>query len=128
MKIIVMLELLCVVVFFGQLLIALETESPEIKSTYLVLYKPGPNWPPEQPVSALPLKEHGKYLLNLYADGKMKSAGPFPGTEGAAVVLEVTDESEAEAIVLEDPAVKSGFFLYEIHMWNLVDWEKYLKK
>jgi len=45
-----------------------------------------------------------------------------------AVVLAVADESEAKAIVTEDPAVKAGIFIYEMHPWELKPWDKYAKK
>lgn len=67
-------------------------------------------------------------MLSLYAKGSMKLAGPLTDNTGGAVVLEVADESEAKAIVAEDPAVKSGIFVYEMHPWELKQWDKYLKK
>ena len=33
--------------------------------------------------------------------------------------MEVVDESAAKAIVTEDPAVKYGVFVYEMHPWEL---------
>ncbi len=99
-----------------------------MKTTFLVVYRPGPAWVEGALVTESPLKEHGKYLLGQFVKGAMKSAGPFEGNSGGAVVLEVADQSEARAIVAEDPAVKTGFFTYEMHQWTLVPWEKYLKK
>jgi uncharacterized protein len=83
---------------------------------------------PGKPAKEQPPKEHGTYLLSLFAKDSMKFAGPFSDDTGAGVVLEVTDEAEARAMVAEDPAVKLGIFLYEIHPWDLVPWESYLKK
>src|SRR5262245_43339159 len=60
---------------------------PAMKSTYLVLYHPGPHWVAGKPIRQQPPKEHGKYLLDLYARGAMKSAGPFEDNTGAAVVI-----------------------------------------
>src|SRR5205085_6777973 len=77
------------------------------KITFLIIYRPGPAWLPERSVSEQPLKEHGKYMLGLYVKGSMKLAGPLTDNAGGAVVLAVADESEAKAIVTEDPAVKS---------------------
>jgi hypothetical protein len=42
------------------------------KTTYLLIYRPGPAWPQGKPVSELPLRDHGKYMLSLYAKGLMK--------------------------------------------------------
>jgi uncharacterized protein len=98
------------------------------KGTYLVLYKPGPAWLTGKSVMEQPLKEHGKYMLNLYMRGAMKLAGPLTDDAGGAVLLEVQDEPEAKAIVTNDPAVKSGIFIYELHPWKLQPWEEFAKK
>src|SRR5262249_43905969 len=102
-------------------------QSPE-KSTFLVIYRPGPGWLQGKPVSEQPLKGHGQYMLSLFEKGFLKFAGPFTDDQGGAVVLEVASEAEAQALVAGDPAVKSGVFIHEIHPWQLVAWEKYVKK
>lgn len=101
---------------------------PAMKPAFLALYRPGPNWVAGKPIREQPPREHGKYLLDLYARGVMKFAGPFDDNTGAAVVVEATDEAEAKALIAADPAVKNGVFAAEIHPWALVPWEKYLKK
>jgi uncharacterized protein YciI len=98
------------------------------KATFLVIYRPGPAWLAGKSVSEQPLKEHGEYMLSLYVRGSMKLAGPLADNAGGAVVLEVADQPEAQAIVAEDPAVKSGIFVYEMHPWELKPWDKYAKK
>jgi len=98
------------------------------KATYLVLYRPGPAWLTGKSVMEQPLKEHGKYMLSLYIKGSMKLAGPLTDDAGGAVLLEVSNEAEAKAIVTNDPAVKSEVFVYEMHPWNLQPWEKFAKK
>ena len=98
------------------------------KATYLVLYRPGPAWLTGKSVMEQPLKEHGKYMLSLYTKGSMKLAGPLTDNAGGAVLLEVSNEAEAKAIVANDPAVKSGVFVYEMHPWKLQPWEKFAKK
>ena len=75
-----------------------------------------------------PLKEHGKYMRSLYIKGSMKLAGPLTDDAGGAVLLEVSDEAEAKAIVANDPAVKSGTFVYEMHPWKLQPWDEFAKK
>jgi uncharacterized protein YciI len=101
---------------------------PAMKSTYLALYRPGPHWVAGKPIREQPPKEHGKYLLDLYARGAMKFAGPFDDNTGAAVVVEAADEAEARALIAADPAIKSGIFSFELHPWALVPWDNYLKK
>jgi uncharacterized protein len=98
------------------------------KVTYLVVYRPGPAWLHGKSVGEQPLKEHGKYMLSLYIKGSMKLAGPLTDNAGGAVLLEVSDEAEAKAIVANDPAIKSGIFVYEMHPWKLQPWDELAKK
>ena len=98
------------------------------KATYLVVYRPGPAWLTGKSVIEQPLKEHGKYMLSLYIKGSMRLAGPLTDNAGGAVLLAVSDEAEAKAIVANDPAVKSGIFVYEMHPWKLQPWEEFAKK
>jgi YCII-related domain len=58
----------------------------------------------------------------------MKLAGPLTDNAGGAVLLEVSDEAEAKAIVANDPAVKSEIFVYEMHPWKLQPWDQLTKK
>jgi uncharacterized protein YciI len=99
-----------------------------VNRSFLVIYRPGPAWVPGKPVTQQPLKEHGKYMLSLYISGSMKLAGPLTDNAGGAVLLDVANESKAKAIVTEDPAVKSGIFVYELHPWELKPWDEYSKK
>ena len=105
-----------------------EKQQIKPKITFLVIYRPGPAWLPGKSVAEQPLKEHGKYMLGLYVKGSMKFAGPLTDNAGGAVVLDVVDESQAKAIVAEDPAIKSGVFVYEMHPWELKPWGDYAKK
>jgi uncharacterized protein YciI len=105
-----------------------QADEPPAKSTYLVIYRAGPAWAPGKRLSELPLKEHGRYMLSLYAKGLLKIASGLGDDTGGAVVLEVVDQAQAEALVADDPAVKTGLFLHELHPWRLVPWEEHLKK
>ena len=105
-----------------------ESQPEKAKETYLVIYRPGPAWLEGKSVFEQPLKEHGKSMLNLYIKGSMKLAGPLTDNAGGAILLVVGQESEAKAIVAEDPAVKSGIFLYEMHPWKLQPWDEFAKK
>ena len=98
-------------------------QEPTTKATYLVIYRPGPGWVTGKSIMEQPLQEHGKYMLSLYMKGSMKLAGPLADDAGGAVLLEVSDEAEAKAIVMKDPAVESGIFVYEMHPWKLQRWD-----
>jgi uncharacterized protein YciI len=101
---------------------------PAVTSSFLVIYRPGPAWVAGKHIREQPPKEHGKYLVELYARGVMKSAGPFEDDTGAAIVLEAADLAQAEALIAGDPAIKARIFTHEIHSWGLVPWDKYVKK
>lgn len=101
---------------------------PTTRATYLVIYRPGPAWLTGKSIMEQPLKEHGKYMLSLYTKGSMRLAGPLTDDAGGAVLLEVFDEAEAKGIVVNDPAVKSGIFVYELHPWKLQPWDELAKK
>lgn len=111
-----------------QLVIADEERPSSEKITFLVIYRQGPAWPQGKGLSDLPLNDHGKYMISLYAKGLMKQAGPLIDDTGGAVILEVSSEAEAKAIVADDPAVKTGLFVHELHPWAPVAWEEYLKR
>jgi uncharacterized protein len=96
-------------------------------TTYLVIYRPGPTWLAGRPVSEQPLKEHGRYMLSLYAKGVMKFAGSFSDDAGGAAVIEADDEDAARALISADPGVVIGAFVTEMHPWALVPWDSYLK-
>jgi uncharacterized protein len=120
---------LTVAFYSSRVLVAADEQQPvAAKTTFLVIYRPGPAWLVGKSVSEQPLKEHGKYMLSLYVKGSMKLAGPLTDNAGGAVLLAVADESEAKAIVIEDPAVKAGIFVYEMHPWELKPWDQYAKK
>jgi len=120
---------LAVLLYSAQSLTAAdEKQQIKPKITFLVIYRPGPAWLAGKSVSEQPLKEHGKYMLGLYVKGSMKFAGPLTDNAGGAVVLEVADESQAKAIVAEDPAIKSGVFICEMHPWELKPWGDYAEK
>jgi uncharacterized protein YciI len=98
------------------------------KTKYLLIYRPGPGWVTGKPLAEQPLKEHGKYMLDLYSKGTIKFAGPFLDDSGGAMMFEAENENDAKAVVASDPAVRSGVFVAELHPWGLVDWEQYVKK
>jgi uncharacterized protein YciI len=99
-----------------------------MKSTYLVVYRPGPAWLTGKPLAEQPLKDHGRYILSLYVKGSLKFAGPFSDNAGGAAAFEAPDEAQARAVVAADPAVTAGVFVAELHPWDLVDWERRVKK
>lgn len=99
-----------------------------MKRFFLIIYRPGPAWKAGIPASVQPPPEHGRYLLDLYKQGYLRSAGPFDDDTGAALVLEAFDEDQTKALVNADPAIVQAVFTAEIHPWALIPWERYLNQ
>jgi len=90
--------------------------------SYLCVYRPGPRWLPGKPLSEQPLREHGRYMLDLYKRGVMRLAGRFADGSGGAMLFGADDDASAKAIVEADPAVVADTFVYELKQWAFVDW------
>ena len=117
-----------VAVLAGCAAAAAQDTPPRAKTTYLVVYRPGPSWVAGKPLAEQPLKEHGRYMIELYGKGTLKFAGPFLDDSGGAMVFEAASEADAKAIVAADPAVVNGIMIGDLRPWRIVDWEPYLKK
>lgn len=96
--------------------------------SYLCVYRPGPRWLPGKPLSEQHLREHGRYMLDLYKRGVMRIAGGFADNSGGAMMFGADDDASAQSIVAADPAVVAGTFTYELRQWAFVDWAAIVKK
>lgn len=96
--------------------------------SYLCVYRPGPRWLAGKPLAEQPLREHGRYMLDLYKRGVMRLAGRFADGSGGAMLFGADDDRSAQAIVAADPAVVAGTFAYELRQWAFVDWAALVKK
>jgi uncharacterized protein YciI len=96
--------------------------------SYLCVYRPGPHWLPGKPLSEQPLREHGRYMLDLYKRGVMRMAGRFADGSGGAMLFGADDDASAQAIVAADPAVVAETFTYELRQWAFVDWASLAKR
>jgi uncharacterized protein YciI len=93
------------------------------KPSYLCVYRPGAKWLPGKPLSEQPLREHRRYMLDLYRRGVMRLAGRFADGSGGAMLFGADDDASAQAIVAADPAVVAQTFAYELRQWAFVDWQ-----
>ena len=96
--------------------------------SYLCVYRPGPRWLPGKPLAEQPLREHGRYMLDLYKRGVMRMAGRFADGSGGAMLFGADDDASAQAIVAADPAVVAEIFTYELRQWAFVDWASLAKR
>jgi uncharacterized protein len=87
------------------------------KQYILMLYNEGPNrnQPPEE-AEKLQM-EHLHYLFSLRADGKLLLNGPVTDDSALAGIgiFNLTDIKEVEKLASEDPAVKAGRLVFELH-------------
>ena len=103
-------------------------QEPSKQPSYLCVYRPGPRWLPGKPLSEQPLREHGRYMLDLYKRGVMRMAGRFADGSGGAMLFGADDDASAQAIVAADPAVVAETFTYELRQWAFVDWASLAKR
>jgi uncharacterized protein YciI len=96
--------------------------------SYLCVYRPGPRWLAGKPLAEQPLREHGRYMLDLYKRGVMRMAGRFADGSGGAMLFGADDDASAQGIVAADPAVVAQTFAYELRQWAFVDWASLAKK
>ncbi|WP_331067858.1 hypothetical protein [Steroidobacter sp.] len=97
-------------------------KQPRGPGLYLAVYRPGPGWIEGQPTASQPLREHGRYILNLHLQGRLRLAGGFPDDGGAAAFEAESDEA-AQAIIAADPAVKSRVMQCTLRRWSVQDWD-----
>jgi len=103
-------------------------QATSTQPSYLCIYRPGPRWLPGKALSEQPLREHGRYMLDLYKRGVMRLAGRFADGSGGAMLFGANNDASAQAIVAADPAVVAETFTYELRQWAFVDWESMLKR
>ncbi len=89
------------------------------KQYTVFLYKAGPHR--DQPAAEADQiqMEHLRYLFQLRAEGKLViNGGVMDETELKGVgVFNTTDIEEVKRLLEDDPAIKAGRVIYEIHPW-----------
>ncbi len=88
--------------------------------TIAVLYKRGPNWVGDLPLSAQPLQAHVAYLTTLHRCGQLSMGGPFADGSGGLVLLTVDSIGLAEELIAHDPAVVQGILSAAVHAWDRI--------
>lgn len=85
---------------------------------FMIRYRPGTAYRPETPLLQQDLRAHGRYMQELTQRGIILAAGPTMAEPGGLVLLQAADMAEARALMMADPAVRSGLFLGEISDWR----------
>ncbi len=95
---------------------------PRLVKYYMAFLKKGPKWdtpPPKAELDELG-KGHMGHLVAMHAAGKLLLAGPF-GDNGdirGILIFKGTDSmEEMKAFAEQDPTVKAGRMIVEIHPW-----------
>ncbi len=84
------------------------------KNYCIVLLKHGPNW--NMPGAEKIIWEHGRRNFKLKMSGDLPIVCPVTdGSELSGVGIFNTTADELKVIMDEDPGVKEGLFIYEIH-------------
>jgi uncharacterized protein YciI len=104
------------------LTLAQEKKEPQSKLVQfqMALLKKGPKWTGTQtPETQHILHQHLVNVLALLDSGKAVAAGPFgDDTDLAGIfILRASSPEEAKTWVDNDPAVKAGLFVAEMHPW-----------
>lgn len=101
---------------------AQQKEEPKFKLVqfHMALLRKGPKWTGAQtPETQHILHQHLVNVLALLDSGKAVAAGPFgDDTDLAGIfILRASSAEEAKTWVDNDPAVKAGLFVAEMHPW-----------
>ena len=94
--------------------------SPTMITYYLGVLRKGPSWSAEQtPELQALLEGHLEHLRKMRAGGKLVLAGPLTDDQDlrGILIFKVTSREEAVALESDDPAVKAGRFVLEVHPW-----------
>ena len=94
-------------------------EKFEMKEYYLVFLKEGSHRNQDSATAADIQSRHLEYLTKMYDDDKMSICGPLMDENDikGMCVYHVGSIDEAKRLAEDDPAVKSGRLIVEVHPW-----------
>ena len=90
-----------------------------IRQYWFVMLLKGENRTQDSIAAAKIQDGHMANIRRLYADGKLKVAGPF-GDEGiwrGIFIFDCETKEEVEQLLNTDPAIAAGRLAYELHPW-----------
>lgn len=97
----------------------LDPAKVEMKTYYLVLLKKGPNRSQDSLTVAKIQEGHMAHIRKMAETGKMCLAGPLMDDQDirGICVYNVNSAEEASRLANDDPAIKSGRLIAEVHPW-----------
>lgn len=84
---------------------------------FAIVYRAGPAWKPGVPMKDQGLRDHFYYVKALHERGDIVYAGAM-GPDGGLMIFHAGDQTAAEAIMANDPAVKTGVFLADVRRYT----------
>ena len=100
------------------------TNPPDVKPAasglplYLFLYRPGPAWKADRPMTEQGLGPHFRYLKGLLEQGRLFGAGPLLDNDGGLAIVRAANLEDARAMLAADPAIASRIFEADVHVWD----------
>ena len=94
--------------------------APEMATYYFGMLVKGPNWTPDPTPELQKLQEeHLAHIRSMAKTGKLVVAGPLSdnGFIRGILIFKTATLEEAEALAANDPVVKAGRLVAEIHPW-----------
>lgn len=93
---------------------AQDPSAPPANKLFAVEFRVGPNWVADKPPGEQAhFRDHSANLRRLREEGILVLGARY--SDKGLVVLSAPSESAARALIDEDPAVKYGIFIYELH-------------
>jgi hypothetical protein len=88
---------------------------------FVVIYTPGSAWLPGKSFTEQPfLREHGRYMHQLFADKRLIMGARFLDNQGGLGMLDVASVAQAYEILAHDPAVLAQSLEAHVHPCHVV--------
>ncbi len=92
-----------------------------MRQRLLVTFRNGPSWVAGRTTREQPdWDKHADFIDELVERGTMVMGGPFDDYSGAMILLEGVGADEARSILVDDPFILNGVFVFdEIREWTM---------
>lgn len=101
-----------------------EEEGASVQGLFIISFSTGPGWRAGEPMSRQPgMREHGAYMAQLFAEGRLYAGGPYMRDDGAEMgeggmmIVRASSREEVERILAIDPAITGGLFVAHVLRW-----------
>ncbi len=94
-------------------------EESQMKEYFFVMLKKSPNRSQDKETADKLQEGHIANINKMASEGKLSIAGPF-GDDGdwrGILIFKTKTSEEAKSLIEQDPMIKAGRLVYEIHPW-----------